>query len=164
MRRHVRLGAWVKKEDGFTVGLMFSGFLVAFGCALVLIFTWVGSAMNGYVDLVHVAKHVSLAGESQAKEIVTVSPGGFAVIGWHMDLSLVQEASDQSWNTQRTLLSDYTLLTEVTTLEGNDVVVTVSGDYLPGPLARLVAVWPKLGNAIAIPMRATVKQAYFVPN
>lgn len=155
---------WLGKEDAFTVGLIFSGFFVAFGCVVVVLFTWVGLAMNGYDDLMHVAEHVSFAGESQATAMATISPGGFVTMGWHLDEVRVQSATNQMWNVERSHLSPhFTQLSEDTELDGNDIVVTIHGDYLPGPLARLSAVWPKLVSVAKIPMAATAKQAYFVP-
>lgn len=146
---------------------MFSLFFVVLGSITILIIMWVGTAIASYEMLHNAAEGAAFAGQSQTTETVSPMAAGYTSIGWTLDPNSVISAAQTNWNqsvVNDNLEAHFSNLNENAQIQGNYVIVTVTGDYLPGPLDKIATQWPQVASAIEVPMSVTLKQQYYIAN
>jgi len=49
-------------------------------------------------------------------------------------------------------------------LQGNNVVVTATGEFLPGVLQGIAQKYPSLFTLVSVPMQVTLEHEYYIPS
>lgn len=159
-----QVNGFLKKDSAYTFSLFVSFLFVTFGTVVLALMVWYGSAWLGYFALRGAASSAALAAQSQVQQVRTGTGMGFlAGANWALTSSYQNAASRlfQQEVENMHLNQVFDAITCETSANGNQVVVTAEGQYLPLFLQTLAARFPEI-TAVSIPMQVQVKTKYTV--
>lgn len=156
--------AWLRADDGYTFSLNLAFLSVTVGMILLLILTWLASGLAAGSELRLAATSAALAAQSQVTQTVSGSPAGFLTSAdWGMtaaaDRTAIEVFDQEVADTH--LDRAFSNLSLEMGVVGNQVTVTVTGDFLPLFLQTAADRVPQL-LALAVPMRVVVPVVYSV--
>ncbi|KPV40378.1 hypothetical protein AN477_21970 [Alicyclobacillus ferrooxydans] len=159
-----RFYQFLRREDGYTVALNLTFLFVTLGMVMLAILMWFGTAMTAYASLRNAATSAAFAAQAQVSQQNSGSGTGFSTgVDWVLQNDY-QSAANTLFETQVSNLhldSAFTNLQCSTSSNGNHIIVTVTGSYLPLFLQKVSQRYPVI-EALSVPMKSTVSEEYKV--
>ncbi|KPV45650.1 hypothetical protein [Alicyclobacillus ferrooxydans] len=155
---------FLRREDGYTVAINLTFLFVTLGMVVLAMLMWFGTAMTAYASLRSAATSAAFAAQAQVAEQSSGSGTGFSTgVNWVLQ-SDYQSVANTLFETQASNLHldhAFTNLQCATSSNGNQIIVTATGSYLPLFLQKVSQRYPVI-EALSIPMKSTVMDAYKV--
>lgn len=159
-----RIYQFLRREDGYTVALNLTFLFVTLGMVMLAILMWFGTAMAAYASLRSAATSAAFAAQAQVSQQSSGSGTGFSTgVDWVLQNDY-QTAANTLFETQVSNLhldSAFTNLQCSTSSNGNQIIVTATGSYLPLFLQKVSQRYPVI-EALSVPMKSTVSEEYKV--
>ena len=156
--------AWLREDHGYTFSLNFAFLSVTVGMILLLILLWLASGLAAGTELRRAAMSSALAAQSQVTQTISGSNAGFLTSADWTVTKAADRAATQVFDQEVAdthLNHAFSNLSLETGVIGNQVTVTVTGDFLPLFLQTAAEHVPML-QAMAVPMRVVVPVQYSV--
>lgn len=159
-----RIYQFLRREDGYTVALNLTFLFVTLGMVMLAILMWFGTAMTAYASLRSAATSAAFAAQAQVSQQSTGSGTGFSTgVNWVLQNDY-QTAANTLFETQVSHLhlnDAFTNLQCSTSANGDQIIVTATGSYLPLFLQKVSQRYPVI-EALSVPMKSTVAEEYKV--
>ena len=155
------------KEDGYTFSLNFAYLTVTFTALVLPILVWFGVGVVAHQALRDAAESASYAGQSQVHQAETTTNSGYSSTTWAIDPNQMQAEAQVLWQQEiqnKHLTNVFANLQMDASLQGNNVVVTATGEFLPGVLQGIAQKYPSLFTLVSVPMQVTLEHEYYIPS
>jgi len=162
--RVVRL---LQKEDGYTFGLNFAYLMVTFTALVLPILVWFAVGVVAHQALRDAAESASYAGQSQVHQAETTTKRCYFSTTLAIDPNKMQAEAQDLWQQEiqnKHLTNVFANLQMDASLQGVNVVVVATGEYMPSILQGIAQKYPSLFTLVSVPMHVTVQHEYYIPS